>query len=333
MSATAPTAPQRSALGVAFSGPLLLKIAAVGAALVLLVFISLANPAVGVFWVFGLAFGFILQRSRLCFASAFRDLFLLKDGRNMRAIVVGLAVASLGFVLLMAKSVPDPTAGALPNQAHIIPVGPYLFFGGLLFGFGMVVAGGCVSGTLLAMRKGYVASVVSLVGILIGLELVAHSWNWWWTAQISHDPVLWLPSWLGYSGGLVVTLVLLAAAFLLTYWQERGHGPQVPLRVKPQVEPVTIRGHVAKIHQQWFVNGWPITTGAVALALLNIFTFTVDRPLGVTGELSVWAGRASGLVGWAAGPLQGAAQLAGCNLATGSGGPWLTETFAIDAGL
>lgn len=314
-------------------GPLALKAATVTAALILLIIFSVQNAIVGVFWAFGLAFGIILQRSRLCFASAFRDLFLLKDGRNMRAILTGLAVASVGFVLLMAKSVPDPTAGALPNQAHIIPVGPYLLFGGILFGLGMVIAGGCVSGTLYRIGEGYTASIVSLIGILVGLEVASHTWNWWWQTQISQDPILWLPSWFGYAGALALTLLLLASTALLTYVQERGRSPQIPLRSKTQIEPITIRDRLNKLYQQWFVQGWPITTGAIALAILNIFTFTVDRPLGVTGELSAWANRAAGLVNLAAGPLQGAAQLAGCNLATGSNGPWLTETFAIDGGL
>ena len=45
------------------------------------------------FWAFGLAFGFVLQRGRFCFASAFRDLFLLGHGRNMKAVLLGLAIA------------------------------------------------------------------------------------------------------------------------------------------------------------------------------------------------------------------------------------------------
>ena len=36
------------------------------------------------FWVFGLAFGFVLQRSRFCFASAFRDVFLMGHARTMK---------------------------------------------------------------------------------------------------------------------------------------------------------------------------------------------------------------------------------------------------------
>ena len=42
------------------------------------------------FWVFGLAFGFVLQRGRFCFASAFRDIFLLGHARNMKGVLMGL---------------------------------------------------------------------------------------------------------------------------------------------------------------------------------------------------------------------------------------------------
>jgi uncharacterized membrane protein YedE/YeeE len=55
------------------------------------------------YWAFGLAFGFVLQRARFCFASAFRDLFLLGHGRTMRGVLVGLAVGALGFGLVMSR--------------------------------------------------------------------------------------------------------------------------------------------------------------------------------------------------------------------------------------
>ena len=48
-----------------------------------------ANPTLAVIWAFGLAFGLVLQRSRFCFASAFRDLYLLGDGRVLKGIVEG----------------------------------------------------------------------------------------------------------------------------------------------------------------------------------------------------------------------------------------------------
>ncbi len=63
--------------------------------------------------------GDALQRGRLCFASAFRDLFLNGSGQTMRAVLAGLMVATLGFGPLMARMVPDPTLGLLPPKAHV----------------------------------------------------------------------------------------------------------------------------------------------------------------------------------------------------------------------
>src|SRR5215203_2202397 len=46
-------------------------------------------------WLLGIAFGFTLQRSRFCFASAFRDLFLFGSARMLKAILLGVAIASI----------------------------------------------------------------------------------------------------------------------------------------------------------------------------------------------------------------------------------------------
>ncbi|MCK9520134.1 MAG: YeeE/YedE family protein, partial [Dehalococcoidia bacterium] len=95
----------------------------------------------GAYWFIGIAFGVILQRSRLCFAGAFRDLIMSGDARLMRALIVGLMVATVGFGLLMARFVPDPSFNVLPPGAHIQPVGFATVAGGVLFGIGMVLAG------------------------------------------------------------------------------------------------------------------------------------------------------------------------------------------------
>jgi len=47
-------------------------VAAAAAAFVILVGTTSVDRLLAVFWRFGLAFGFVLQRSRFCFASAFR---------------------------------------------------------------------------------------------------------------------------------------------------------------------------------------------------------------------------------------------------------------------
>jgi uncharacterized membrane protein YedE/YeeE len=112
-----------------------------------------AGTSLATFFAVGSAVGFTLQRARLCFVSAFRDLFMLHQGRTLRGLLVGLAVGTIGFAMVMGTIVPDPFAGRTPEDAHILPVGLATVAGGLLFGIGMVLAGGCVSGSLYRMGE------------------------------------------------------------------------------------------------------------------------------------------------------------------------------------
>ena len=146
----------------------------VAAMAVLVAAVALAVPMarqegiLAALWALGLAAGFTLQRSRFCFASAFRDLFLFGSARIMKAILLGLGVATTGFAAIMHAAVPFPGFGALPPEAHVLPVGISTVLGGLLFGYGMVLSGGCVSGSLYRAAEGYVASWVSLAGVVVG---------------------------------------------------------------------------------------------------------------------------------------------------------------------
>ena len=308
--------------------------AKIGVTLLGIILLALfSSVEMGVVWVLGMALGFILQRSRLCFASAFRDMFLMREGRNMKAILAGIAVATAGFALLMQKAVPDPGSGALPDQAHVVPVGLYLVVGGLLFGAGMVIAGGCVSGSLYRVGEGYVASAVALLGVLVGLEAAAHSWNFWFRFNISTSPIVWLPNSLGYGGALLLTGALLLAAYLGLTWWESGRPPMIAFKKKAEDEPTTFQAKVAHSWRRVFVRGWSMLAGAVALGVLNVLAFTYEHPLGVTGELATWADRGARLMSLGAAPLLGIDRLAGCNLALDGNAPWLNHNFALDAGL
>jgi uncharacterized protein len=57
----------------------------------------------------------------------------------------------------------------------------------------MVLAGGCTSGSLYRAGEGYVGSMMALLGIMLGLELSSHTWNWWWEAHIIRTPLIWFP--------------------------------------------------------------------------------------------------------------------------------------------
>ena len=133
------------------------------AAFVTLVRMAASDRLLGIFWLFGLVFGFVLQRSRFCFASAFRDLFLLGDARMMKGVLAGLAMATGGFTVLMARLLPEVGFGSLPPGATVIPLGIHTLLGWVLFGIGMVLAGGCTSWSLYQAGKRYVGAYVELV--------------------------------------------------------------------------------------------------------------------------------------------------------------------------
>ncbi|MGH8070473.1 MAG: YeeE/YedE family protein [Candidatus Entotheonellia bacterium] len=291
---------------------LALGLAAAAAAFVILVGMASSDRLRAVFWLFGLAFGFVLQRSRFCFASAFRDLFLLGDARVMKGIIAGLAVATAGFAVLMARLLPDVGFGSLPVGATVLPLGIHTVLGGVLFGIGMVLAGGCTSGSLYRAGEGYVGSMVALLGIMLGLEISSHTWNWWWEAHISRAPLIWFPEQLGYLGGTLLTFGGLLLAFLVISWWE--FRTSIMLSIKPdEVHVASSFGeHLRALGHMVFVKGWPVVVGGIALATLNVFLYTYRHPWGVVAGLGIWADKLASAVNLGAGDLLGRSSLAGC---------------------
>jgi uncharacterized membrane protein YedE/YeeE len=303
-------------------------------ALGLAVVMSRTEPTLAPLWLLAMAAGFTLQRSRFCFASAFRDLFLFGSSRMMRAILVGLAIATIGFAILMYSKVPFPGFGVLPSEANILPVGLSTIVGGLLFGFGMVLSGGCVSGSLFRMAEGYVASWVSVGGIVIGLGLLSHTWNWWWQVFISREFTVWIPSkfGLGYGGAVILTLGALFVAFLLLLWWESRSGLSVPDMPRQKEPDDTFGQKLSILWRSVFVRGWPAAVGGGVLGVIGVLMYMVHMPWGVTGELARFSNTIMSSFSFAPPEAIGLSDLAGCTGVSDSAGLF-THSFAVTVGL
>lgn len=296
-------------------------------------FATANETRMGLFWVLGLAFGAVLQRSRICFASAFRDIFLLGTGRNLKGIIIGLAVAAVGFSTLMARQVPNTALGTFPPDAHVLPLGLHTIFGALLFGFGMVIAGGCASGTVQRMGEGYVASWVTFLGLIVGLTIAGFTWNWWYLNSIQNSPRIWLPHTFGHGGALLITLVALGAAYLAVLWWESRNGvvlSDAPFKGEPEE---TFTAKVSNIVKRVFVHGWPVAIGGAALGALNVITFIAERPWGFTGELSRWGVGITNGLGLGPGQLLGVNAIPGCVLETSGNGGVLNYMLFLVVGM
>lgn len=298
--------------------------------------IGVSTAVLAPLWLLGMVAGFTLQRSRFCFASAFRDLFLFGQSRTLNGILVALVVTTLGFALLMYREVPFPQFGALPAEAHILPVGLSTVFGGVLFGVGMVLAGGCSSGSLYRMGEGYVASAVAVLGMVIGLAVLSYQWNWWWSTVIQHEPKIWLAEALpgGYAAGVALTLGGLFAIFLAALWWETRNGLAMPAirRLEPDVADLTVRGRLGALWRRVFVDGWSPVVGGAVLGVTALLMYLASQPFGVTGELSRWGQNATKALNIGPGVLKGLDAIGGCAARAAEGGMF-TSTFAITVGL
>ena len=108
----------------------------------------------------GLA-GWLIERSHFCTMGAISDWYLFGSQRRLRAW--GLAIATaLVLTQLVAAIGLVPLALSEPLRSPIEPVA--LFVGGVLFGIGMVMAGGCASRNLVRLGGG---SLKALVVVLV----------------------------------------------------------------------------------------------------------------------------------------------------------------------
>jgi len=109
---------------------------------------------------FGFAYGMMLQYGRFCFASASRDLF----AAGVPRMAVGVLVALMFFSLIQAT-----LASTNMSTFHPAPFGIHTLLAGLVFGVGMVLSGGCASGSLYKIGEGNMTSAVAaFFGLCIG---------------------------------------------------------------------------------------------------------------------------------------------------------------------
>lgn len=114
----------------------------------------------------GFLFGFFLQKGNLCGSSAFSEVILQKDWKKVWGLWICIVTSMAVFAIL------DMVGWVTLNPKPLI-WGNYVI-GGLIFGVGMVLAGGCVSGCLYKAGTGNLNSIVAILGIALGISMVEH---------------------------------------------------------------------------------------------------------------------------------------------------------------
>lgn len=113
-------------------------------------------------------FGAIAQRTHFCTMGAISDIINMGDWTRMRMWGLAVGVAMIGFYGLAAAGLIDPSK-TLYASSRFIWLSALV--GGLMFGFGMVLASGCGSKTLVRMGGGNLKSLV--VFLVMGVSAFA----------------------------------------------------------------------------------------------------------------------------------------------------------------
>ncbi|MBI5558662.1 MAG: YeeE/YedE family protein [Deltaproteobacteria bacterium] len=207
----------------------------------------------------GLTAGFVMHRSDYCMAGMFRDAFLFKNTFMLRTlllqIVITMAIFEIARLSGLLPLYPFPLLG-FPSLANLA--------GGFLFGLGMVLAGGCVVGTLYKMGGGSTISLAAFLGLIAGSGLYAEMhprWSAFMKATTFSQNYLTLPQLADLSPSLFVAPIVLAAALLF------GKGAKKDFWQRPS----QVRGYL----QPWKT--------ACTLALATLVSYLLlGMPLGIT---------------------------------------------------
>lgn len=187
------------------------------------VFLMSVGSKLPAYWIFGLAFGYILQRSRFCFTAAFRDPCITGSTSVSRAVLAAIGLATVGVAAVKLGSVWNGGDEAL-LMSGVTPIGIPLLIGAVLFGIGMVIAGGCASGTLMRVGEGFTMQVISLFFFVMGSLIGANNMSFWGKFN-ENAPKIFLPDLFGWAGALGVQLLIIVLLYIAAVkWQEKKMG-------------------------------------------------------------------------------------------------------------
>ncbi|MHB8174640.1 MAG: YeeE/YedE family protein [Nitrospirota bacterium] len=107
----------------------------------------------------GVIFGYTLQHGRFCMNTAFREVLLSRDFTVFRIYILALLILILGANGLDAAGIIKLRVIPFTWLANVL--------GGYIFGVGMVLAGGCATGTLYRVGEGMIGSWFAALGFLL----------------------------------------------------------------------------------------------------------------------------------------------------------------------
>ncbi|QXM06378.1 YeeE/YedE family protein [Crassaminicella indica] len=258
--------------------------------------------------VIGLAIGYIMQRSRFGFAGGIRKIYLTGDSSLTKALMFLFSITLLATAAIHYGSYingGDVFYRAIKSGAPVIPGSDYVepanlatILGGILFGIGMMLGGGCASGTLTDAGEGEGRGLIVLFFFSTGALWGAHDMPWW-KQSIFFDihKRLYLPDAFGFMGTIILSLLGYLFIYIIAKKYEDKRRKENTLKLetyadweKELPEPKEYKFFSKETYHKFFVKRWSYYTGAVLLMIMFItILVTTGTSWGVTAIFAQWA--------------------------------------------
>lgn len=269
--------------------------------------VNLSNPKLGLYLFAGLMLGYTLTRSRYGFAGGIKRIYMRGEGSLTKALLLLLAVTSVIFFAMQMHAV---LGGAVPSAIakegdKIIPGTQNVYFislatviGGIIFGIGMMLAGGWGSGTLADFGEGQGRALIAFIFFVIGSGPGYYALKVFEKTSLGKmGGKVYLPDYIGHWGALVLTLILLMVLYYFTiryenkrkkentYMDPKGDYEDFELPLEESLTKEKKFFSYSTYHKL-FVERWSFTIGSLALAFGAIFVLaTTNKPWGVSTPL------------------------------------------------
>ncbi len=224
----------------------------------------------------GVVAGFALYHASFGFTAHWRQ--FLQEGRGhglrMQFVLIGLTSLVTFPLIGYAEAIGITASGA------VAPVGVGVMVGAFTFGFGMMFAGGCGSGTLFTVGGGSTRMLVTLSAFVAGSVFATLHVPWWRT--LPSAPRIGLVEELGAIGALGVLIALIAGLwYFSTVREKRLYGTLDSPRGTHSL----------------LTGPWSVLLGAIAIAGVSVATIVLlGRPWGITSAFTLWGAKiATGL--------------------------------------
>jgi len=233
--------------------------------------------------IIGFGLGVSLYHAAFGFTGSWRNFILERNGNGVRSqlLAIGLAILLILPFLGSESLFGNNIVGALG------PISVSVIIGSFLFGLGMQLGGGCGSGTLFTIGGGNSRMLITLIFFILGSLLGTLHLPWW--LSLPSLGTISLSTYMNTMQTIITQWIVLGFIAWVTIYFEKQHHQNIS-KIYTKLDKSIIRV---------FLQGrWPLLWGAVALALLNMFTlFVAGHPWSVTFAFGLWGAKVATLLG------------------------------------